>query len=131
MRQPETNTDIDIIHSMHRADHVAHWDFKNGSHSITINLEGNWIRAKESVDKSPDMPPGGYTEDEYINAFIDELHESFLTEIICIERRRQGLRMKFKRCEPCCIARLVAHMVNHCHICLYYKTLPIKAGAAA
>jgi hypothetical protein len=134
MKVPETNPDIDIILRLNRSNHTAYWLFKDGRHSIILNPGNIFEKGKAAVDKSHDYPGASpvvsYSEDQYIDAFMDTLAESFLAELVCIERRRQGLRMKFKRCEPCCLARVVAHMVNHCHICLCYKTLPIKAGVA-
>jgi hypothetical protein len=127
MNSPETNPDIKIILSLHRAAHLAHWSFKNGRHGIVLNLEGNWFETKRIVDPWRNGLTGApANEDEYINAFMDALTESFLTELVCIERRRQELRMLHKRCEPCCLERIVAHMMNHCHVVLTYTKLPAK-----
>jgi len=133
MRQPEINPDIEIIHSLNRASHTAHWGFKDGRHSITVNLPINWDDAVCSVDESRGKPfdgDGGFpwNVDRYIDAFIDNLETSFLTELICIERRRQGLRMKHDRCKPCCLARVVAFMVNHCHLCIWYPNVKSAGG---
>jgi len=129
MRQPETNPDIDIIHSLHRGSHLGHWDFKNGQHMITLNLEGLWLDTHRIVDPWRSGLTGEpATEDEFVDAFMDALMETFLMELVCIERRRQGLRMKHDRCEPCCLERVVAYMMNHCHICFVYRELPAKIG---
>lgn len=125
MRQAETNQDIEIIHSLAPAAHTAHWDFRNGRHSITLNIPCIWEDAVQSIETSKGKPFDGnagdpWNIDNYVDALIDNLEASFLTERICIERRRQGLRMKHDRCKPCCLARVVAFMVNHCHLCIWY-----------
>jgi hypothetical protein len=127
MNSPETNPNIEITFSLHRAGHLAHWSFKKGKHGIVVNLGNNWLETKRIVDPwrngLTDEPA---TDDEYIDAFMDALTESFLTELVCIERRRQRLRMLHKRCEPCCLERIVAYMMNHCHVVLTYTKLPAK-----
>jgi hypothetical protein len=129
MQKSETNTDIEIIHSLAIASHSAHWDFRNGRHAITLNLPENWKDAVISVDEWRGSPPhdgdagSPWNVDDYIEPLIDNLETSFLTELICIERRRQGLRMKRDRCKPCCLARIVGFMANHCHLCIWYPNV--------
>ena len=126
MRSPEVNQDIDIRVLTHMT-HLACWNFEDGRHSITINLGASWLRGVNMVDRYR-----GYSilekYETYIEAFIDQFNESFLTELVCIERRRQGLRMKFPRCKPCCLARVVACMTNYSSLCTRYDRLPEKAG---
>ena len=126
MRSPEVNQDIDIRVLTHMT-HLACWNFEDGRHSITINLGASWLRGVNMVDRYR-----GYSileeYETHIEAFIDQFNESFLTELVCIERRRQGLRMKFPRCKPCCLARVVACMTNYSSLCTRYDRLPEKAG---
>jgi hypothetical protein len=129
MRQPEIDTDIEVIYSLALASHTAHWDFKKGRHSITLNIPENWKDAVAPVNESRGQSPfdgnagSPWNVDQYVDALIDNLEMSFLTELICIERRRQGLRMKHDRCKPCCLSRVVAFMVNHCHLCIWYPDI--------
>jgi len=137
LKQPETDMDIGINVHIARNLHTAWWGFEGGRHFIDLNVGPIWDESSEIVEKHR-----GYSilEDEgcekyhsydaYVDAFAEVLHQSFLTELVCIERRRQGLRMNHPRCEPCCLARVVAFMVNHVNVCLRYSALPTKAGAA-
>lgn len=138
MRSPEVNQDIDIRVLTHMT-HLACWNFEDGRHSITINLGASWLRGVNMVDRYrgysilEEAGPGDFPEkwpayETYIEAFIDQFNESFLTELVCIERRRQGLRMKFPRCKPCCLARVVACMTDYSSLCTRYDRLPEKAG---
>jgi hypothetical protein len=137
MKQPETDTDIEITHSLRMSVNTARWDFRDGRHIITLAVGPIFDEAKGYVEKSR-----GYTildnpdtvkwpaYDAYVDAFAEVLHESFLTELVCIERRRQGLRMRHDRCKPCCLARVVAFMVDHINSSLRYSKFPRKAGEA-
>jgi hypothetical protein len=137
MQTAETDPDIDIRVSASMK-HLARWSFRDGRHSITINLARNWDRATGIVDRYrgysilEEIPDAENwpAYDAYIDSFIDQLTESFLTELVCIERRRQGLRMNHDRCKPCCVARVVAFMFDHTALCTRYTRFPEKAGAA-
>lgn len=137
MQTVETDPDIDVRVSI-TMNHLARWDFRDGRHRITVNLAGNWDRATGVVDRYrgysileeiPDAEKWP-AYDAYIDSFIDQFSESFLTELVCIERRRQGLRMRQDRCKPCCVARVVAFMFDHTALCTRYARFPEKAGAA-
>jgi hypothetical protein len=137
MRQPETNQDIDIQVSI-AMKHLARWVFQEGRHQITINLGGQWDRAVSLVNRYraysilEEFPDAEKCPayDAYIDSFVDQLNESFLVELVCIERRRQGLRMNHNRCKPCCVARSVAFMFDYTALCTRYTRFPIKAGEA-
>lgn len=120
MRRPETNRDIDL-HLETTGAHPAFWKFAKGRHSIGINLAATWRRAVTLTDEYrgysiiQECEESEKTDafDFYIDRFMEELGENFLIERICIERRRQGLRMKHDRCKPCCIERVVWFMINY------------------
>ena len=137
MRRPETCQDI-YLHLASAMSHPASWKFDNGQHSITINLQATWNRAVTMTDNwrgysvldectDPEKAPA---YDFYINRFMEELGENFLIERICIERRRQNLRMTHPRCKPCCIERIVWFMQNHINE-LTKEPGPAKWGVAA
>lgn len=143
MRQPETNTDIGINIPLTCNSHTAWWRFEDGRHFINLNVGKIFNEAKEIVEKSrgysildENYEPGDCPErwpayDAYVDAFAEVLHESFLTELVCIERRRQGLRMNHPRCEPCCLARTVAFMTDYVNVRLKYIRYPIKVGGTS
>lgn len=120
MRKPETITDIDLNLAM-TGSHPARWRFAEGKHSISINLETTWNRAVTLTDKyrgysilkESEEPEKTPAYDFYLDRFMEEIGENFLIERICIERRRQNLRMSHPRCKPCCIERIVWFMQNH------------------
>jgi hypothetical protein len=142
MKRPVTNPDIDIRVSLSMK-HLARWDIHDGRYRITVNLVPHWENAVKIVDqyrgysiigkfREPgDCPEKWPAYDMYIDSFIDQSNESLLTELVCIERRRQGLRMKHKRCEPCCVARVIAFMTDHASLCTRYTRFPQKVGATA
>jgi hypothetical protein len=143
VKSPETSTDIDIGVSTQMR-HFARWDFHDGRHHIMINLVPHWERAVGIVDRhrgysilkdargEPVVCPEKWPAyDTYIDSFIDQINESFLIELVCIERRRQGLRMNYNRCKPCCVARVVAFMADHSALCTRYTRFPQKAPGVA
>jgi hypothetical protein len=129
MRQLETNPDIDIKISLAKAGHSAHWNFDKGRHGITLNIPLNWQEGIAPVEEHYRNHPEMDLDEDRILGFLDEMDASFMAELICIERRRQGLRMKHDRCEPCCLSRIVFFIMNHCHHRLIYP-LPDKWEAA-
>lgn len=135
MRQSETNRDIGINILVARNKHTAWWGFENGRHFINLNAGRIFDEAKAVVEKSRGYsildeaePERWPAYDAYVESFAEVLHESFLTELVCIERRRQGLRMNHPRCEPCCLARTVAFMTDYVNKWLHYDRFPKKAG---
>jgi hypothetical protein len=126
-RNPELNRDIEIVVSTAPSTHGARWDFLQGRHRITLRLPFLFNEGMNKVDDYREYTIRDLEDFEHVpafwayeEAFVELLNEAFLTELVCIERHRQGLRMNYPHCNPCCLFRVVAFMTDHINRHLHY-----------
>lgn len=91
-----TSLDVDYKFSLHPGKHPAYWNINGDIGNITFYLGEIWDLSQSRT--KPDIE--GWDE---LDAFIDELLYSDLSERICLERAHEKIRIKNGRCNPCCV----------------------------
>ena len=109
--------DVDYKYSLHNGKHPAYWNINGDSGKITFYLGEIWdlaqSRSKPDIEGWDDM-----------DAFIDELLFSDISERICLERAHEKIHIKGGRCNPCCV-RYFTELAMYPHA---WKTIQKKEG---